>query len=280
MQKYKYLFCNCAIEFSSDEPIASEGDFSTFLSDFSAPDYSFRIIRTNELPLKTGDAVYVSDRRKVFSDGRTKLFTAYYNTKVNEFVDYACKIDNSELYIKSGDRISEMTVFDSINLPSVLLEKGIGILHCSFVEYQGYAILFSGNKQIGKSTQAALWKKYLGAETINGDRAALTVENGVVYANGIPFCGTSKICKNKKLPLKAVVMLSKGSSNELVRVSGAQAFMSLLGKFTYDVWNEDALNIITALTETVVNKVPVYFYSCLKEKSAVDVLESELAKIK
>ena len=75
-------------------------------------------------------------------------------------------------------------------------------------------------------------------------------------------------------------MLSKGSSNELVRVSGAQAFMSLLGKFTYDVWNEDALNIITALTETVVNKVPVYFYSCLKEKSAVDVLESELAKIK
>ncbi len=277
MQVNKYLFCNCAVELISDEPIIKEKEFSSFLSDYSSADYTIRITRVEELPPKTGKEIYVSDRRKVYYDGRAKLYTAYYNVKEEKYIDYACKIDNSELYIKNTDRLGEIPIFDSLNLPAVLLEKRIGILHCSFIEYKGYAILFSGDKQVGKSTQAALWNEYRNSETINGDRAALYVENGVVYANGIPFCGTSKICKNKKLPVKAIVCLSKGTENKLQRLSAGDAFMSVIGKFTYDMWDNKASEAIADLSQTVAETVPVYSYSCLKDETAVDFLEKELS---
>lgn len=279
MQVNKYLFCNCAVELRSDEPIIKEKEFSCFLSEYSSADYTFNVKRVEELPLKTGEKIYTSDRREVYFDGRTKLYTAYYNLIYNSFVDYACKVDNSELYIKSSDRLGEIPVFDSLNLPSILLEKGIGIMHCSYIEYNGCAILFSGDKQVGKSTQAALWNEYRNTETINGDRAAITVENGVVYANGIPFCGTSKICKNVKLPVKAIVCLSKGAENKLEKLSVVNAFMSLVGKFTYDVWDKKAFETVAVLTQTVAEKIPVYSYSCLKDKSAVETLERELSAI-
>lgn len=279
MEINKYLFCGCSVELISDAPIIKEREFSSFLADYSQADYSLKITVADELPPKTGDEIYVSDRRKVYSDGRTKLYTAYFNSKKNEYIDYACKIGNSELYIRSTDRLGEIMVFDSLNLPAILLEKGIGILHCSFVEHNGYAVLFSGDKQVGKSTQAALWAECFNAETINGDRAALSVENGVLYANGIPFCGTSNICKNKKLPVKAIICLSKGSENKVRRLSAAEAFMSVIGKFTYDAWDNKALEKIADLTQAVAETVPVYFYSCLKDKSAAEFLEKELSAL-
>ena len=95
------------------------------------------------------------------------------------------------------DVLRDVGIFEAIDLPSMLMKKGVGIIHCSFIEHNGKAILFVGDKQVGKSTQAALWNKYENTDTINGDRAAISYDNGIFYANGIPFCGTSKICKNK-----------------------------------------------------------------------------------
>lgn len=279
MQVNKYLLCDCVIELKSDEAIEREREFSVFLTDCPSADYSIRIIKTDELPPKTGKAVRISDRREMFFDGKTKLYTAYYNAKEKRYIDYACRINNSELYLRSDVTFGETAVFDSLNLPELLLEKNAGILHCSYIEHEGEAILFSGDKQVGKSTQAALWNEHLDAETINGDRAALTVENGTVFANGIPFCGTSKICKNKKLPVKAIVCLAKGPENKIQRLSAAQAFMSLIGKFTYDTQNEKQAETVFDLTQTVAETVPVYYYSCLKDKSAVRFLENELSAL-
>ncbi len=279
MQVNKYLFCNCAVELISNEPIIKEKEFSSFLSDYSSADYTLNVIRTEELPAKSGKEIYVSDRRKVYYDGKTKLYTAYFNLKEDKFVDYACKINNSELYIKNTDRLGEIPIFDSLNLPAILLEKGAGIMHCSFIEHQGSAILFSGDKQVGKSTQAALWNKYRNAEIINGDRAAITVENGKIYSNGIPFCGTSRICKNKKLPVKAIIFPSKGTENKLEKLSVAKAFMLLVGKFSYDIWDENAFKTVADIAQKVAESIPVYSYSCLKDISAVEVLEKEVINL-
>lgn len=272
MQVNKYLFCNLAVEIRSPEPLIRERAFSAFLTDYGKADYSFEIIKADELPEKTGEKIYASDRRKIYSDGEKKLYTAYFVPKENRFVDYACRVGNSRLYIRYDERPGEIAVFDALDLPSLLLERGIGILHCSYIEYNGEAILFSGDKQVGKSTQAAIWNEYMGAEIINGDRAALTVEGGRVYANGIPFSGTSGICKNKKLPVRAIICLSKGTENKAERLSASAAFMSLIGKFTYDAWDEKAARTAADLVQTVAEAVPVTAYSCLKDKSAAEAL--------
>lgn len=277
MQSNKYVFCGCAFEIQCDEKIKPEAEFSKFLSDFSKADYTVRVIRTDSLPTEAGEPVFRSQRRKIYVDGDTRVYTAYSNAKLRQYVDFACKVNDSELYIKFDDELREVTVFDGLDLPSMLLEKGIGIIHCSFVEYKESAILFVGDKQVGKSTQAGLWNKYLGADVINGDRAAVYFENGKFYADGIPFCGTSKICKNKKLPIKALVCLSIGSYNELEKLSSLNAFMKVMGKFSYNS-TKDSVEIVSALVSKMVEDLPVYSYSCLKDESAVRFLKDELWK--
>lgn len=271
----KYLFCGCSVEVKSDEKIRLEGEFSKFLSDYSSPDYSLKIIRTDSLPEKNGELIFDSKRRKIYSGENTKVYTTYYNASLAEFIEYGCKVNDSELYINYPDEFREVSVFECMDLPSMLLKKSIGILHCSFIEYDGSAILFVGDKQVGKSTQAFLWEKYKGAEIINGDRAAIYFSDGRFYAEGIPFCGTSKICKNKKFPIKALVCLSKGNENNIKKLSGIDGFMSVLGKFTYNN-TKDNVEIISTLVKNLVEKVPVFDYSCLKDESAVDFLCKEL----
>ena len=278
MQCNKYLFCGCSVEIKSDEKILPEAEFSSFLSTYPSADYSIRIIRTDSLPEKSGKEIFVSDRRKICYDGNMKTYSSYYNVPLCRYVDFACKINNTELYINYPGELREVTVFEGIDLPSMLLEKGIGILHCSFIEYEGSAILFVGDKQVGKSTQAALWEKHRNAEIINGDRAGIRFENGRFYAEGIPFCGTSKICKNKKLPVKAFVCLSKGPVNELRRLSIMEGVMRIIGKFTYTNTRE-YVEKIAAIAEKIAQQLPIYGYSCLKDESAVDVLYNELTKL-
>lgn len=275
MQSNKYMFCGCAVEIQSDEIIKPEAEFSKFLSDFTQADYTVRVIHTDNLPTEVGKPVFRSNRKKIYADGDKKVYTAYFNTKLRKYVDFACKVNDSELYIKYDDKLREVTVFDGLDLPSMLLKKGIGIIHCSFVEYNESAILFVGDKQVGKSTQAGLWNKYLGADIINGDRAAVYFENGKFYADGIPFCGTSKICKNKKLPIKALVCLSIGSHNELEKLSSLGAFMKVMGKFSYNS-TKDSVETVSSLVGKMVEELPVYSYSCLKDESAVHFLKAEL----
>lgn len=277
MQSNKYMFCGCAVEIQCDEKIKPEAEFSKFLSDFSKADYTVRVIRTDSLPTEAGEPVFRSNRKKIYVNGDKKVYTAYFNTRLRKYVDFACKVNDSELYIDFDDELREVTVFDGLDLPSMLLEKGIGIIHCSFVEYNGSAILFVGDKQVGKSTQAGLWNKYLGADVINGDRAAVYFENGKFYADGIPFCGTSKICKNKKLPIKALVCLSIGSYNDLEKLSSLEAFMKVMGKFSYNSTKE-SVETVSTLVSKMVENLPVYSYSCLKDESAVHFLKDELWK--
>jgi hypothetical protein len=180
------------------------------------------------------------------------------------------------LYISFYKETNEFLVFEGLRLPELLLSKGIGILHCSFIEVDGQAILFAGDKQVGKSTQASLWEKYGGATVINGDRAGLFIKNGIVTAGGVPYCGTSGICKNKHLPLKAIVCPSKGTENRLQKISPMEGFMFLLGKFAYNTWNPTDVNIITDLISSIVENVPVYSYSCLKDESAVKYVSERI----
>ena len=52
--------------------------------------------------------------------------------------------------------------------------------------------------------------------------------------------------------------------------------MFLLGKFAYNTWNPTDVNIITDLISSIVENVPVYSYSCLKDESAVKYLSERI----
>ena len=275
MHLNKYIFAGVKLELKSEKPLVKEERYPLFCADFEEADYSLSITTTDNLPSPCGVIAMKDKRHTLYRGERDLFYTVFYDT-LKTFESFGvCKVDNSEMYISLPDGLREMVVFDGLDLPTMLLQKGVGIVHSSFIEYSGEAILFVGDKQVGKSTQAALWKEYKNAEIINGDRAAIYCENGIFYADGIPYCGTSGICVNKKLPIKAVVCLSKGSMNEVEKLDTFSAFLELIGKFTYNSMQEN-VEKMTDLVTNIAGNLPIYKYSCKKDESAVDFLYSRI----
>lgn len=163
----------------------------------------------------------------------------------------------------------------SISLAQLLLSKNAFFIHSSFIAINGKAVLFSAPCGTGKSTQADLWEKHRGAEVINGDKAGVLVENGV-YACGVPFCGTSGICKNKTFPLGAIVMLSQSKTNSIKRISGVEALCAVMQNIYLDLVAPNEQKTVVDLLIELLKAVPVYSLSCTADENAVIALENEL----
>lgn len=162
-----------------------------------------------------------------------------------------------------------------------LAKKGAYILHCSFTNHHGQAILFSGPSGIGKSTHSDLWCRYIpNTYIVNGDRCMIYKnEKGEYMASAWPVCGSSNICLKETYPLKAIIFMGKGLNNEIINPHPMQLFRQLSSQITINWWNKtqvsqtlDALqvmlekinmcNYICNLTE----EAPTKLYNYLKEK--------------
>lgn len=157
-----------------------------------------------------------------------------------------------------------------------MIERDSMVLHCAYVHYNGKAILFSAPSETGKTTQANLWEKHRGADTVNGDRALLSCMNGVWTAQGWPVCGSSEICHLRALPIHAIVMLRQAPKNTVRRLHPAQAFTQLYSQITANRWNQAAHLRTIGLIEQLVGQVPVFELGCTISEQAVECLEQAL----
>lgn len=169
-------------------------------------------------------------------------------------------------------------VLKLLELPRLLLNHGGLFLHASYIDVGGQAILFTAPKQTGKSTQAALWQQHRGADIINGDRALLRRVNGVWTAYGSPYCGTSGICKNRAVPVGAVVLLRQAEQNEARPVSVREAAAAFLSGCPYDPETQSGAVLDLALQ--IWREVPLWTLACRPDESAVICLENALRGIK
>lgn len=159
-----------------------------------------------------------------------------------------------------------------------MIERNCLTLHCAYLNYQGSAILFSAPSGTGKSTQANLWEQYENGKTINGDRGLLQKIDDDWFVGGWPVCGTSEICNNITMPIRAIVMLSKSKDNEISQLKGMKAVQSLYSQVTINYWNKNSVNYSLDLIEELISKIPVYHLACDISQNAVNCLKNELMK--
>ncbi len=172
----------------------------------------------------------------------------------------------------------ERYFWNSVSLAQLMLPKKTVLLHSSFIEYNGKAILFTGQCGVGKSTQAELWSRFANALTVNGDKAGVSVRNGSVYADGLPFCGTSGICLNKSVPLGAVVALGQASVNRVERLSGVEALQEFMKNIYLDLLAPGENGRCVDLAAQILASVPVYRLECVPNETAVIALKEELER--
>lgn len=242
------------------------------------PVYTYTIALSEELPEPEGMPTVSRDDLLLFSRGG--LEQRYIGITGNP-QPHACYVETSEntaLIHVRPQRLPLLRLDPAFSALLALERRQIGldalILHCAYVEYQGEAILFSAPSETGKTTQANLWEKYRAAKTVNGDRSLLQKLDGRWYARGWPVCGSSGVCENRDLPIRAIVMLSQAPEDRAGRLSPMKAFSQIYSQITVNRWNREANLRAIALLENLIAEVPVYHLACTMEQTAVEALEN------
>ncbi len=214
---------------------------------------------------RTGNGIirYIGSVQQSWENGYIRVADAGQN--------YVVELKASEYKGSMGGK----AILNAIGAEHLVLEADGVILHASFIEYKGKAILFTAPSETGKSTQADLWVEHRGADIINGDRAVIRLIDGKPYACGIPFAGSSQYCKNATLPLAAIVYLGQAPETTITKMNFAQAFARVWEGCTVNTWNQEDLNKAIDIVQQITMQTPVYHLQCTPDESAIIALEAE-----
>lgn len=260
------------------------GRFGCFRTDHTFPGVQVEIRAAESLQREKGTLIYADESQHIRTDrgdilryvgnyGFSGMKSAVYCQKYRE----GTRGDYTVCFSGKHRMAEEEFLLSSIGLEHILADYGRVILHSSFLIYKGKGIIFSAPSGTGKSTQAELWRRSRrDVEIINGDRSVLSCDGGAAQAHGIVFCGTSGISLNKSAPIRALVVLRQGKENCIRLLHPAVAFALLFAECGVNRWSKRDTGEVTALLERIVNRVPVFYYSCLPDISAVDVLEEAM----
>lgn len=154
----------------------------------------------------------------------------------------------------------------------------IMMIHASAVKYQDKAILFTAPSGTGKTTQAELWRDYVGAKILNGDRVLIksTDDEERLDAWGSPWAGSSPYIVNDCAEVSAIIVLEQARENSLRKMDVAEAMMHLSSNSFLPMWDARCLEGMLGVLDLVLRKVPVYKLACRPDKEAVELVRNEI----
>lgn len=187
----------------------------------------------------------------------------------------------THVQVKIDERLSCIgvkTVLNAMGAEHLIAQNHGFIFHCAYIEHNGKAILFTAPSETGKSTQAELWHKYRGAEIINGDRAAIRLVGDTLMAEGIPFAGSSQYCKNRSLPIEAIVYLGQAPKTTIRKLRGYEAFSRIWEGVSVNTWDKEDMEMVSGVVQKVAERIPIYHMPCTTDENALIALEEVLRK--
>ncbi len=272
------------VGFSVETPVAYEEmqPYSLFSKEKENPKLRYVFSYVEKLPEPKGKKLFENSYYTAYADEKAFYrYSGFFRDGEALDPEYALTVisktekNKVNVYIPK-DR--EVPMKASLIYRTLCLEQTLGrfggvILHSSFVESEGRAILFTAPSGVGKSTQAELWRKHRNAFVVNGDCSFVRKSDGIFKAYGLPFSGTSGICYNREHPLFAIVYLTQAKKNKLTELRGAKAFRAVYEGVKLSSWSKEDAAQVTETVGAIVSEVPVYKLDCLPDESAVECLE-------
>lgn len=280
MMKKHYRFAGLEFTVEMPENVAYENErhLTEFRAEPAGEPHRFVFDYVDSLPEPTGTWIIqqpnftlyeVPDGHVRYIGGSSKYIRAEHRGKLHT-VQVKKNPYNSRIGVK--------TVLESMEVEHLIARNNGFVFHCSYIDRNGEAILFTAPSETGKSTQAELWKELRGAEIINGDRAAVRLAEGKLLAEGIPFAGSSQYCKNRSLPIRAIVYLGQAPKTTIRKLRGYEAFSKIWEGVSVNAWDREDLERVSAVVQKVAAEIPVYHMPCTPDESAVLALEEVLRK--
>lgn len=278
-----YRFAGVEICVSMPEELfyTNEYHLAPFAVDKTGDPIRFSLEKKEKLDSPAGDLVVKKPGFQIYSDGTRQI--RYIGSMEQSWENAYIRVegDGKEhcVQVSSGEisgRIGMKTVLNAIGGVHLIARAGGFAFHCSYIEHNGKAILFTAPSETGKSTQAELWKELRGAEIINGDRAAIRIIDGIATAEGIPFAGSSRYCENRSLPIEAIVYLGQAPRTTIRRMRGYEAFARIWEGVSINTWDKTDMELVSKAVKQLAEKVPVYHMPCTPDESAIIALENAL----
>ena len=285
MEKYyRFAGIELAVCASDDIMYSNEQKLSAFRVDHVDDPHVFYMEMVPQLSVPTGICMVSAENYEIYCDGNSRI--RYIAPESGDWKEATLRVRHegkkhwvqmrSDVFTKG---INAKVVTDCIEAEHLIARKMGYILHCSYIVYNGRAVLFTAPSGTGKTTQAELWQKYRNAEIINGDRAAVRLVDGTLMAEGIPYAGGSPYCKDRSLPITAIVYLGQAPETTIRRVRGAEAFFKLWEGVSVQTWDKADMENVSAVVQRTAAQIPIYHMPCTPDEAAVAALETELRKL-
>lgn len=158
-------------------------------------------------------------------------------------------------------------------LTGLLLCRNVLLFHCSALEMDGRAYLFTAPSGTGKSTHARLWRQVFGdrVKMINDDKPLLRLQaDGSWRVYGTPYGGKDNLQNNISQTIGGIVLLERGTENKIEPVNVRDAYPRLLAQTYHDKQQPQALLRTMDLVGSLA-KLPVYRLQCNISEQAVHV---------
>lgn len=269
---------NFNFEIIFNQPIDIPEHLFVFLSN-NKPDYSYMIDVVDHITIPDN----IQIRNQTLAINTDNGYETRYMFMPGNPICYGKSIEtsNNTTSIQVSKDFLDLFYIDSMFVSLLSLERRMYaynafILHSSYVVCDDLCILFTAPSGTGKSTQASLWEKYRNAYSVNGDRTLLTYEEGLLYANGWPICGSSNICHNQKHKINAIIVLSQAKENKVERMKYTNAYKKIISEITINYHNNDYVNKAMDFIDIIINTVPIYHLACDISIEAIKCLEEVL----
>lgn len=269
---------------ADEEMFADPGILAPYVCESETTDREVACSIVQRLPEPKGTCIFHNPSRWVYQagDAVVSYMGAVENSPEYAHIRAEHRENGTKIQVLSTSVkgcISPKTVINGLEAEHWIAQNRGILLHCSYISYEGGAILFTAPSGVGKSTQAELWRIHRGAEVINGDRAVVRRGESSLEAWGVPFSGSSGISKACCLPLRAVVCLSQAPETTIRPLTGIRAFRPIWEGCSLHTWNRGDVDSCSETVQKIAETVPVFHLACTPDVSAVLALEQALDQI-
>lgn len=285
MEKYYYFAgVPVAVSIPDDAMYEEERHLKAFRVERVVEPHRFEFEAVEAIAPPEGSFVADPPGVRIYGDGEkeTRYLGAVSESWEKAYLQVeSCGREHRVRYLKSQfpGKIVSKILLNCMGAEHLIARAGGFIFHCSYIEWEGEAILFTAPSGTGKSTQADLWREYRGTEIINGDRAAIRLVDGKLVAEGIPFAGSSRYCENRSLPIRAVVYLAQAKETSIRKLRGYEAFSKIWEGVSVNTWDQEDMKLVSKAVQEVARQIPVFYLPCTPDEAAVKTLEEALRKL-